>query len=276
MLKLIIVEDEEIIRRGLICTIDWLRYHSTIIGDAADGEAALALIRERQPDVVLTDIRMPRLDGIALARTLRAEGNPTRIVFLTSYADFDYAQEAVRLEAADYLLKPVNEQELGRLLERLHAEKAAATGTVGGPVRTVPDIRPLVQWREVLSKAQRGGNPYVQAVLSIIQRDYREKLSLETIAAAQGVSSSYLSRKLREDTGHTFGSLLAKYRLRQSIELLAAGTWRVYEIAELTGFGDYKNFCQVFKKYLHVSPKAFMQQAAGGLLLEGEGKEHES
>ena len=84
------------------------------------------MIRQLQPDVVLTDIRMPRLDGISLARQLKAEGNPARIVFLTSYAEFRYAQEAVRLAAADYLLKPVDEQELGQLLERLQAEKIAA------------------------------------------------------------------------------------------------------------------------------------------------------
>lgn len=66
----------------------------------------------------------------------------------------------------------------------------------------------------------------------------------------------------------TFGSLLAKYRLKKSLELLAAGTWRVYEVAEQTGFGDYKNYCIVFKKYLHTTPKAFMQQVAAGLKLE--------
>ena len=220
MLKLIIVEDEEIIRRGLVCTIDWLRYHSTVVGDAPDGEAALPMIRQLQPDVVLTDIRMPRLDGISLARQLKAEGNPARIVFLTSYAEFRYAQEAVRLAAADYLLKPVDEQELGQLLERLQTEKIMAAAPA-------PSAAPLGEWSELLEQARQGGNPYVQVVLEIVQRDYREKLSLEKIAAEQGVSVSYLSRKLREDTGHTFGSLLAKYRLRQSIELLLAGTWRV-------------------------------------------------
>ena len=104
MLKLFIVEDEEIIRRGLVCTIDWLRLGAKVVGDAADGLAALAAIREVKPDVVLTDIRMPRMDGIELAQELQHEHSAAKVIFLTSYADFEYAQEAVRLQAADYLL----------------------------------------------------------------------------------------------------------------------------------------------------------------------------
>ena len=97
---------------------------------------------------------------------------------------------------------------------------------------------------------------------------YQKRLSGEALADELGVSFSYLSRKLKEETGQTFGSLLAQYRLQKAIEMLQAGTWKVYEIAEETGFGDYKNFAQVFKKYLHTTPKAFMQEITGGLKLE--------
>lgn len=204
MKKIFIVEDEDIIRRGLVCTIDWLRLGCSVVGDAPDGLAALPRIEALQPDIVLTDIRMPRLDGLALAQ---------------------------------------------RLKECAHA---------------------LKDWAALRERLQQAESPYIRAVLAAIQTRYREKLSLEQIAAEQGVSQSYLSRKLKDATGQTFGSLLARYRLQQSIDLLAAGTWRVYEIAEQTGFGDYKNFCQVFKKYLHTSPRAFLRQAAGGIRLEGD------
>ncbi|SFT76139.1 two-component system, response regulator YesN [Selenomonas sp. GACV-9] len=256
MLKLFIVEDEEIIRRGLVCTIDWLRLGAKVVGEAADGAAALAAIRETAPDVVLTDIRMPRMDGLELARQLHSEHSAAKIVFLTSYADFEYAQEAVRLQAADYLLKPVDEEELAAVLQRIAAEPAAD-----------PAAAPAIP---ALFQEYHAGNPYVHHVLSAIKNGYQGRLSIETLAAEQGVSMSYLSRKIKEETGQTFGTLLAQYRLQQSIELLAAGTWRVYEVAEQTGFGDYKNYCAVFKKYLHTTPKAFMQQVTGGLRLEGE------
>lgn len=88
MLKLVIVEDEEIIRRGLVCTIDWLKMGAKVVGEAADGREALQVIHEAKPDVVLTDIRMPLMDGIELTEQLKAEENPARLIYLTSYADF--------------------------------------------------------------------------------------------------------------------------------------------------------------------------------------------
>ena len=88
MLKIIIAEDEEIIRQGLVRTLPWSDYNAEIVGEAADGEEALALIRRIHADVVITDIRMPRLSGLELARILHESGTSPRIIFLTSYADF--------------------------------------------------------------------------------------------------------------------------------------------------------------------------------------------
>ena len=119
MLRVIILEDEDIIRRGLVCTLDWQAMGCVVVGDAADGRQGLELIARTQPDVVLTDIRMPCLDGLQLAEKLRQDGSAVHIIFLTSYADFSYAKRAIEVQAADYLLKPVDEKELANLLQRL-------------------------------------------------------------------------------------------------------------------------------------------------------------
>ena len=101
---------------------------------------------------------------------------------------------------------------------------------------------------------------YVRQVLEKIQAEYASRLSIEDCAESMQVSASYLSRKLKEITCHTFGELLARYRLQEALKLLEDGRYKVYEVAEHTGFGEYKNFCQVFKKYLQVSPKRYMQE----------------
>lgn len=247
MLRIVIVEDEDIIRQGLIATFPWESLGAEVVGEAADGEEALPLIRGLRPDVLLTDIRMPNMDGLELARRLAAENILPQLVYLTSYADFDYVREALRLQAADYLLKPVDDEELAKLLKRLAG---------GEPAESLP-------FAQELSAAADSKNPYVRAAWQAIVENYQQHVSLEQVAAEQLVSVSYISRKLKEETGCTFGTLLAKYRLQQAVKLLRAGTWRVYEVAEQTGFGDYKNFCQVFKRYLDTTPSAVIQESIG-------------
>ena len=212
MLRVVIVEDENIIRKGLVCTVDWQSMGACIVGEAADGEEGLQVVREQQPDVVLTDIRMPRLSGLAMAEALRQSGSHVAIVFLTSYADFTYAQEALRLGAVDYLLKPVEEEALRAVLQKL----VRAGGEKGRQAeRCLPE---LVDWLDLLQ--QDNLNPYVRDVLGLIAAHYRERLSVEQTADALGISASYLSRKLKDQTGHTFNSLVTRYRLQQSLSLL--------------------------------------------------------
>ena len=148
MLRVFIVEDEEIIRRGLVETLNWEDMGAEVIGDAADGDEALPLIREMAPDVVLTDIKMQRMDGLTMLRTLRQEGNMTPVVLLTSYADFSYVREALRLQAVDYLLKPVEEEEISKVLQKI------------GSAAVTADDRPFAQ---ELAKASQSKNPYVLA-----------------------------------------------------------------------------------------------------------------
>lgn len=267
MLKLVIAEDEDIIRMGLVQTIDWQAMEVELVGEAADGMEALEQVKKLQPDVLLTDIRMPRLSGLELADKVLAMGQRTRVVFLTSYAEFDYAREALRLQAVDYLLKPVEEEELARVMKNIAKDLAnqaeLEAGGENGPVSN-SEVKELTDWLDILQEP--GLNPHVRRVLERIVTAYNQHLSIEELAGELQVSTSYLSRKLKEVTGHTFGGLLARYRLQKALKLLAEGEYRVYEVAERTGFGEYKNFCQTFKKYLHESPKRYMQQRENQVL----------
>ena len=248
MQRVLIVEDEEIIRKGLVCTIDWAAMNCVVVGDAGDGIAGLELLRTTHPDILLTDIRMPRMDGITMAEYARDAGILPQLIFLTSYAEFDYAKRAIELQAADYLLKPVNEEELAALLYRLAEQKKDKT-------KTEP-LSEGLDWARYFS--DDGLNPYVRYAMERIRCDYRDKLSIEQLAEEFGVSASYLSRKFKEVLGQTFLEALTRQRLQKAVSQLASGKYRVYEIAENNGFGDYKNFCSVFKKYMHISPRDFL------------------
>nr|WP_106783478.1 response regulator [Lysinibacillus timonensis] len=120
MYKVIVVEDDRIIRRGICQSIKWEEHGFIIAGEAGDGEMALDLIEKEQPQVVISDINMPFMDGLEMAKKIREISPDTRIIFLTGYEDFKYAQQAVKLKVYDYLLKPVQSEQL------LHKVKEAA------------------------------------------------------------------------------------------------------------------------------------------------------
>ena len=121
MHKIMIVDDDRIIRKGLIQTIPWGEHDLQVVGEAGDGEQALAVIAEQRPQVVVSDIRMPFMDGLTLAKEAKEKYPDIKFIFLTGYEDFSYAQQAIDLQAVDYLLKPVDRKVL---LEKV--QKAAA------------------------------------------------------------------------------------------------------------------------------------------------------
>lgn len=112
MLKVFLAEDEFIIREGIKNNIDWQAHGYEFCGEASDGELAFPLIQKTRPDILITDIKMPFVDGLALSRLVKKELPETEIIILSGYEEFDYAKEAIQIGVARYLLKPVNGETL--------------------------------------------------------------------------------------------------------------------------------------------------------------------
>ncbi len=256
MLRILIVEDEDIIRKGLVFTIDWLSMDCVIIGEARDGREGLEKILEGEPDVVITDIKMPNMNGFEMIREAE-KSRQFKKIFLTSYAEFDYAREAIALRAYDYLLKPVDEERIKMLMRNLKAEienhREVEFAMESSKNSNCLDLNYYLD-------VDHADNSYVGKTIEKVMSNYSEKISIESIAAEFGVSPSYLSRRVKEVTEHTFLDLLNSYRVQQAIRLLNSEKYRVYEISEMVGFSDYKHFCTVFKRYTMKSPTNFIKQ----------------
>ncbi len=119
LLKVFLVDDEIATREGIRSSFPWDDENFTLVGEAPDGEIALPMIADEKPDVVVTDIRMPFMDGLALSRALKRSMPWIHIVILSGYSDFDYAKQAISLGVEEYLLKPVTVEELRAVLERI-------------------------------------------------------------------------------------------------------------------------------------------------------------
>lgn len=119
MLKVFLVEDESIVREGLRDNIPWQQWGYRFVGEASDGEMALPLIQETQPDVLLTDIKMPFMDGLSLSRIVHQEFPDTKIIIISGHDDFEYAQQAIAVGVEQYLLKPITRGVLQKVLSEL-------------------------------------------------------------------------------------------------------------------------------------------------------------
>ncbi|QCJ44708.1 response regulator [Bacillus sp. S3] len=142
MIKVIVVEDDRIIRRGICQAIPWEDHGFVVAGEAGDGEVALDLIEKEKPQVVISDINMPFMSGLEMAKKIRERSLDTRIIFLTGYEDFKYAQEAVKVKAFDYLLKPVDAEDLLKKVK----EAAADWEGEAAKEKKITESLPLLQW----------------------------------------------------------------------------------------------------------------------------------
>lgn len=127
MLKIFLVEDESIVREGLRDNIPWQQFGYEFVGEASDGEMALPLIRKTQPDILITDIKMPFMDGLSLSRIVSQEFPNTKIIIISGYDDFEYARQAIHVGVEQYLLKPITRSTLQKVLseirEKIESEK---------------------------------------------------------------------------------------------------------------------------------------------------------
>lgn len=257
MIKILIVEDEEIIRRGLVHAIDWFSINCIIVGEARDGAQGLDLIKTLKPDLVITDIRMPVMNGIDMVRQA-APIHPFETIILTSYAEFEYAKQAISMKVFDYILKPIDEQKLLDVVGKAadYIDQKWIYHDIYVKSKDKSEVA-LVDLQFYIGGEK--SNPYVQKALVAIRDEYCNKISIEVIAEVLGVSASYLSRKFKQETTQTFLDVLNKYRIQKAIELMGKGEYRIYEISYKVGFSEYKHFCNVFKKYTKTSPTEFIK-----------------
>lgn len=139
MLKVLVVEDEERIRKGIVLAVDWAALDCVDVGEAADGLQALKAVERYDPSLIITDLKMPNMDGIQMMEALRARGSRAYVIILTAYDSFTYARSALRLGAVDFLLKPFHDGELEaaviKLRRRMEAEGSGSRPRPAGSGR---------------------------------------------------------------------------------------------------------------------------------------------
>ena len=252
MLKVLVVDDEIFVRRGVVMETDWAALGCMVVGEGCNGIEGLEAARKYKPDIIVCDIRMPKMDGLEMVEALRKEGDQAYVIFLTAYSDFDYARSAIRLGAIDYLLKPFEDGELEKTI--LEIRSKIAENQLNEEKK---------EWG-ILPHSQLGRSnksKYVMEALSYIGEHYGDSdLGVREIAETLGLSESHLSHMFKKETDYTVNAYITRCRISSAMKLLGNCRYKVYEVAEMVGYKDTTYFSTIFKKLTGLNPSEYQNR----------------
>ena len=248
-MRALIVDDQpsvfQYIRRAI--PMEELGFEEAVY--AEDGVRALELIERQPPDVMLLDIRMPRLDGLGLLAALKERGLPQPMtIILSAYDDFRFAQRAIDYGVMRYLLKPIDPEEMTRAL-RDAAERTAVRLEPAATEETVEE--PSTQ-------------STMERVRAWIEGHYAEDLSLTSMATRFYIDRFQLSRLFKKAFGINYQDYILRVRMEQAVRLMARPELDLAQIARAVGYDDPGYFSSVFRKYHGVSPRSYRKSMERG------------
>ncbi len=273
MYKVLIVDDEPIICEGLRKSVKWEKHNCEVAGTASNGLEGLEQMKVLHPDILITDISMNNMDGLAMVAAIRSEYPDIEVCLLTGYRNFEYAQRAIQLGVTRFLLKPSKMDEIDEAIAAM-TENLRRSGNLGETVvDNLWDLRSS-QERYIYEAFMKDrpkekdpaegrvrdseANSYVlKNALIFMTESYTRKLSLSDVAQHCYVSSWHLSKLLNQYTGRGFFEILNRIRLDRAMELLEDNGRKIQDISEEVGFQDVAHFSRIFKSYVGCSPKEY-------------------
>lgn len=222
MLRLLIIDDESTIRTGVATYFPWASLGIEVAGACRDGLEALALMETTPVDLVLCDIGMPRMNGIAFVEAARGRGYRCDIVFISAHKDFDYAKRAIELGVREYIVKPAGYEELFDVFSKLVRERQLASERQFASERQHASERQLAGQPTAPESAPAPSPTLAAQTRRLIEADLAA-ITLPAAAEKLGMSPNYLSAKLRQECGRTFSDLLLEARMARAYRLSFGG-----------------------------------------------------
>lgn len=245
--KVYLVEDEAPIRRNICSKIDMCKLPFDVVGVFKNGRQALDSIPNIKPDVIITDIKMPIMDGLSLAENVHSNYPDILVAIISGYNDFEYARDAIKFRVTDYLTKPVDIDELNNLLLELKQRLDENN----------PDIN---REAETILKS-RHSHGFLESIKEYIHIHFKENITVTDIAIEFSCNQEYLTRLFKKNTGNSLLHYIISLKIKEAKKVLRNyDDIDIQSVGEIVGYADPYYFSRIFKKYTLMTPSGYRKQ----------------
>lgn len=275
MYKVLLADDEHLDLEGMRTFIPWSDLGMEVVGAVSNGFSACELMERQSVDILVTDVNMPNMSGLELARRALDRKPDVRVVFVSGHQDFHFVKQALSLKACSYVLKPMDDDELVASLRQITLEleyeanrkrteeqllqMMQAWGAQNG--RKSADARDrLAEPEPVELENMPGSSRLIREIVATMQARLHENLTLKHIAQQFAFSPNYLGHLFKEETGRGFSEMLTELRMKRARELLKDPRVKIYEVAGQVGYRYMPYFSRQFKETFGMTPMEFRKR----------------
>ena len=247
---MLLVDDEILPLNAFKKRVDWLKYGFSDVFTAQDAASAKEILQAHRPELVISDIEMPGESGLELIKYIAEEYPGTETLVLTCHADFSYIKRSMKVRARDYVLKPVDYEELDEILQKFIEDQKQS--------QERRKMEYLVQDTEKMRR--ENDETRIDQVRAYIDEHLGEKMYVEDLAGLVHINEQYLMRLFKKETGLPVTEYITKQRIQMASTLLKETDKSVSFISDCVGFQDYSYFTKMFKKYTGLTPKEYRHE----------------
>lgn len=249
MYKILIVEDDSALRYVYSKMKAWKNCGFIIASEASNGKEALEILEKETFDLVMTDIRMPFVDGLSLLKAIKEKNIDTFSILVSSYNEFEYARQGLILGASDFIVKPVNEKNLTEVLERAKiylGEKSKNNEISEIVIKAVENLGIDVE-----------NDSFLKNIFIYLSENMGQNITMEDASYNMKLSKDYFGKTFKQHTGMTFNSVYMIIKIEYAKSLIKTCRYKNYEISDMLGYSSADYFTKIFKDITGMTPTQY-------------------
>lgn len=256
-MRILLIDDEIVALNALKKRVDWVKYGFTEVCTAQDAISAKKVLEKEQVDLMLCDIEMPGENGLSLVEYVKNTHPATQCIMVTCHAEFDYIKQAMRYGVKDYILKPIDYEELESLLTQFVEEnqRKQSKEKIGKLVEKTQELKKHVGEMEADSNEER-----LDVVKRYIEEHIQEKITVGDLANLIHINEQHLMRIFKRETGQSVVEYITERRIIIASNLLKDTNHSINFIADCVGCENYSYFTKLFKRFTGFTPREYRMQ----------------